>query len=280
MEIKNIQLKDIVVEENVRLDNRDKNLVPLMESITQDGLMQPIGVRKKKGHYEYVWGFRRMSAFKKLGKKTIPAHIILDGENVNEKDAAIMNLIENLNRMDVSPFELGRKCHWLKKEGLTTPEIAIRLGLPKNKINTAIDLYSSNLPEDVKGDIVYFEPGRGNDVKTTGRISASTAHDLSKLNLPSEKIKILAKELKERGWSGEQLRQIGQLIHTGMDLTVAIEEVDKWEHRVIHFILDVKKRKEIEDKYKKKITTIIKEILFGKIPYEQGLIWKQKGGTN
>lgn len=73
----------------------------LCESIKQNGLLQPITVRRADGGYELIAGERRLRACKQAGLKTIPA-IIYELDSVS---AALFTLIENLQRSDLSCFE-------------------------------------------------------------------------------------------------------------------------------------------------------------------------------
>lgn len=84
----------------------------LAESIKNQGLMQPILVRplKKSGSvkYEIVAGERRFRAAEIAGLKTIPALV----REIEDKNAAIMGLIENMQREDLNPLE---EAHGVKR---------------------------------------------------------------------------------------------------------------------------------------------------------------------
>jgi ParB family chromosome partitioning protein len=111
MEIKEIKLEDIQVSKfNTRKDLEagieDASLEDLANSIREKGLLNPITVmRVKNGKYDLVAGQRRFLACKKIGFQTIPA-IIRD--DLNETDATILSLIENVQRADMNPMDKAK----------------------------------------------------------------------------------------------------------------------------------------------------------------------------
>lgn len=111
MEVKEIKLEDIQVSEfNTRKDLEagveDASIEDLANSIREKGLLNPITVmRLKNGKYDLVAGQRRFLACKKIGLQTIPA-IIRD--DLNETDATILSLIENVQRADMNPMDKAK----------------------------------------------------------------------------------------------------------------------------------------------------------------------------
>lgn len=135
MEIKEISLSKIKRAENYRIKKGD--VADLMSSIKENGLLQPVGVKKDKANFILIFGNRRFESYKKLGRKTIPCHIMDDSKN-----DIIINLIENIQRKDTTLFEVGRAIFYLRKEGLSDSEISIRLGVSKTFIKSSIDVYN------------------------------------------------------------------------------------------------------------------------------------------
>jgi len=86
--------------------NFDTNEIEnLTLSIKELGIIQPITVRKiDSGNFEIISGERRFRASKKAGLKTIPCYI--KGVN-NETDLLKMSLVENIQRVDLDPIEIG-----------------------------------------------------------------------------------------------------------------------------------------------------------------------------
>src|SRR3984885_1277992 len=88
----------------------EENLWKLAKSLRQEGLIQPITVRKLlpmagdrvDPGYELVSGERRMRAAKLLGWAKIEARVI---SVISEGEVAAKGLIENLQREDLNPIE-------------------------------------------------------------------------------------------------------------------------------------------------------------------------------
>lgn len=79
----------------------EDELSTLAKSIEENGLIQPISVRKIKGGFELIAGERRVRACKLIGKQKIEA-IVYD---IDDEDSAVWALIENLQRSDLGPFD-------------------------------------------------------------------------------------------------------------------------------------------------------------------------------
>ena len=111
MEVREIDISSIRVSElNVRKDleagTEDTDIGGLAKSIADQGLLSPITVVKlPDGKYDLIIGQRRYLACKKLGWTKIPA-IIRD--TMEETDAVVLSLIENVHRADVSPIDKSR----------------------------------------------------------------------------------------------------------------------------------------------------------------------------
>lgn len=100
--IVNIDLNDLQDFKNHPfkvLDNNDMNI--LVESIKQNGVINPIIVRKYNTKYEILSGHRRSYASRIAGLKTIPAII----KEINDYDATIAMVDSNLNREKILPSE-------------------------------------------------------------------------------------------------------------------------------------------------------------------------------
>jgi ParB family chromosome partitioning protein len=118
----------------------------LCESIKQYGVLQPINVRKiSLNSYELVAGERRLRAATLAGLKEIPAIII----NVNDNESAVMALIENLQREDLSYMEEAESYNCLiHQHGFTQEELAHKIGKSQSTVANKIRLLK--LPPMVK----------------------------------------------------------------------------------------------------------------------------------
>ena len=123
-----------------RTNFNEQELAGLAASIRENGLLQPIAVRKKEDGYELVAGERRLRACKMAKMQTIPA-ILCD--YADDKTAA-MGLLENLQRENLNPFEQAQGLRdvmvlW----DCTQAEAAKRLGMAQPTLATSCDFCSS-----------------------------------------------------------------------------------------------------------------------------------------
>lgn len=80
----------------------DDDMVQLIDSIRENGLITPIIVRPKpKGRYEMISGHRRLYACRYLGYKTIPGQVL----ELDRNEATIMMVDSNLTRTTILPSE-------------------------------------------------------------------------------------------------------------------------------------------------------------------------------
>lgn len=138
--------------------NFDKNsLEELADSILQNGLLQPILVREYgEGRYQIIAGERRFRASKIAGLSEIPA-IILDKD---DKKAAEIALIENIQREDLNPIEEAMAFKALAEEyALTQEELSARVGKSRSAIANSTRLL--DLPEDVLSMVASGEISAG-----------------------------------------------------------------------------------------------------------------------
>lgn len=121
----------------------EEKIRELAESIRENGLLQPIIVVKKHDNtYELIAGERRLSAFKVLGEKHIPAII----ETIDEEKSAILALVENLQRVDLNFFEQAYAINKLVKEyGISQKEVAVKLGKQQSTVANKLRLLKLSL---------------------------------------------------------------------------------------------------------------------------------------
>lgn len=79
----------------------EEALQELANSISAQGIVQPIVVRKAGSHYELIAGERRWRAAQLVGLESIPAVI----KEIDTRSAAAISLIENIQREDLNPLE-------------------------------------------------------------------------------------------------------------------------------------------------------------------------------
>ena len=122
----------------------------LAESIYTCGLLQPITVRRRPDRsYELVAGERRLRACRLLGHRTIRAIVT----ELDDRQSAVLALVENLQRADLSPFEQARGISELiGRYGLTQEEAALRLGMAQSTVANKLRLLK--LPKQVQQVVI------------------------------------------------------------------------------------------------------------------------------
>lgn len=169
---------------------RDDSLEELAASIERHGLIQPITVkRQEEGHYLLVAGERRLRAFEKLQKATIPA-IVTNG---NAEEIA---LIENIQREDLNPLEEAEALErMMNRHHYTQEELGKVIGKAQNTVSETLQLTS--LPERVK------EEYRTSD---TRMVSKSALVELSRMKDPDQQCSIWD-AMKEGKWTVRDTRR-------------------------------------------------------------------------
>lgn len=109
----------------------------LAESIRASGLLQPITVRKLRTGYQIISGERRLRASRMAGLRQIPC-IVQDSD---ESQSALLALVENLQRSDLSLFEEAEAISALIQNfGLNQQEAARRLGIAQSTLSNKLRL--------------------------------------------------------------------------------------------------------------------------------------------
>lgn len=128
---------------------QEEELRSLAQSITENGLLQPVTVRRENGIYYLVAGERRLRACKLAGLKDIPA-IISDCE---PEDSAVLALLENVQRRDLHMFEQANAIvNLLREWQITQEEAARRLGMSQSYLANKVRLLK--LSSEEKSEII------------------------------------------------------------------------------------------------------------------------------
>jgi ParB family chromosome partitioning protein len=100
-------------------------LEALASSISEMGLLQPVNVRKTGERYQIIAGERRLRAHKLLGRHSIEALI----SHAEDSDMAVQALAENIDREDLSDFEIGKALRQVENLFPSKKKLAESLGL-------------------------------------------------------------------------------------------------------------------------------------------------------
>ena len=109
----------------------------LSESIAAYGILQPLTVRAQNGGYELVAGERRWRAARMAGLRQVPCLLA----RVDEEDAALLALIENLQRRDLDYMEEASAiARLLRRYGLSQQQAAEKLGRSQSAVANKLRL--------------------------------------------------------------------------------------------------------------------------------------------
>ena len=209
----------------------ETQLSELSDSIKQNGVLQPILVRKKGDKYEIVAGERRYQASKLAGLKEIPAIV----REIDDAEVFQLALIENLQRSDLTPIEEARGYRQLlDTKGLTQEGLAKILSKSRSAIANTLRLM--DLPQEVQ------------DMMEEGQITAGHARAI--LAVPSEegRIKLAQKvvaenltvrqtenlaplfsvtrdEIKPKNPSPQYFKRAARTLRQALDTTVKVKQV-------------------------------------------------------
>lgn len=222
-------------------------LEELAESITQNGLLQPILVREyADGRYQIIAGERRFRASKIAGLTEIPA-IILDK---TDRAVAEISLIENIQREDLNPVEEAMAYKALAEEyNLTQEELAYKVGKSRSAIANTTRLL--DLPEAV---LTLVADG-----------SISQGHGRTLLGLKDrDNMLLLAKKVTELDLSVRQLEEEVKRANKAPKKIVSEEDeelpvVDYFRELEIRVQSELGRKVKIEGKGRKKAITLYYE---------------------
>jgi len=131
-----------------RLNFVEHELAGLARSIKEQGIIQPLLVRKDHNGYELVAGERRLRAAKQAGFSQVP--VIL--KSITDTELLEMSIVENVQRTDLNPLEEAEAYHQLIAEfNLTQDQASERIGKSRSAIANFLRL--RQLPDPIKADI-------------------------------------------------------------------------------------------------------------------------------
>jgi ParB family chromosome partitioning protein len=109
----------------------------LADSIREHGILQPILVTPVGDRFEVIAGNRRLQAARMVGLERLPAAV---REDLDESRRMLVNLVENAQRVDLSPAERVAAVRQLASVGLGVPEIARGTGLAASTVSRWVRL--------------------------------------------------------------------------------------------------------------------------------------------
>ncbi|SAL67474.1 parB-like partition proteins [Caballeronia udeis] len=125
----------------------EAKLSELAESIREVGLMQPIVVRRFEDIYQIVAGERRWRAHKLIEKDEIKAVVV----DCSDADMAVLALVENVSRDDLSDYEIATSLRRTEREFPDRKRMAEALGMSRSGLYQFLSF--ENLPDFIRKDL-------------------------------------------------------------------------------------------------------------------------------
>ena len=191
-EFKIVQIKDIQKNPyQPRKEFSEEKIQALAQSIKENGLIQPIIVRKSPVlGYEILAGERRYRASIAAGLSEVPVIV----KQLSDQDMMLHSIIENLQRENLNPIEEAKAYQSLIDKGFTHTEIAEKMGKSRPYITNLVRLLG--LPKHILTEV---ESGK-----------LSQAHARLLIQLSSDKQDKLLNRIQTENLSVRQVEQILQ----------------------------------------------------------------------
>jgi ParB family chromosome partitioning protein len=180
------------------LNSRDRNMKvfeEIVDNIRTIGLKKPITVTERhtegeqEPSYLLVCGEGRMNAFRILGETHIPALVI----DVNDEDAFIMSLAENIARRGYRPLEILADIEVLRNRGYSADTIIEKTGLSSKYVKDIVFLLEKGEERLIEG-------------VQRGAIPLTTALEIARANENSESEEANLGDMLQEAYENGQLK--------------------------------------------------------------------------
>lgn len=206
--VQHIPIADIEANPNQPRREFDVDgLRQLAASIEAHGIIQPITLRKvRASKFQIISGERRFRAAQQAGLTELPAYI----READDQSLLEMALVENIQRQDLNPLEVGMSFRHLMEEcDLTQESLAKRVGMGRSSVANFLRMLE--LPEQLQGMLRAGQLGlghakalaglRGHDAKYTQIALAE------KTVAEGVSVRELERWVKQGGWKAPTKKQ-------------------------------------------------------------------------
>jgi len=151
----------------------EAKIAELSESIRNQGILQPLVVRKIPQGYELILGERRFRAAQRAQLERVPVIV----KEASDAESLEMALVENIQREELTPIEEALAYRQLMEEfHLTQEQVALRVGKSRPVVTNLLRVL--NLPEDIKENV------------DRGTLTVGHARALLALNMPEQQLEM------------------------------------------------------------------------------------------
>ena len=161
----------------------EQKIAELADSVRDQGILQPLVVRKVAGGYELILGERRFRAAQRAEMEHVPVIV----KEASDAESLEMALVENIQREELTPIEEALAYRQLMEEfDLTQEQVARRVGKSRPTVTNLLRVL--NLPDEIR------------DAVDAGSLSAGHARALLALDAPAEQLRV-GRRVIQRGLS-------------------------------------------------------------------------------
>lgn len=161
----------------------DQKIAELADSVRDQGILQPLVVRKVAGGYELILGERRFRAAQRAEMEHVPVIV----KDASDAESLEMALVENIQREELTPIEEALAYRQLMEEfDLTQEQVARRVGKSRPTVTNLLRVL--NLPDEIR------------DAVDAGSLSTGHARALLALDTPVEQLRV-GRRVIQRGLS-------------------------------------------------------------------------------
>ncbi len=174
----------------------EEQLAELTASVRENGIIQPIIVRKSEKGFEIIAGERRYRAARAAGLLTVPAFV----RQATDDEMLELALVENIHRSDLNPIERAKAYqNFVNTFNLSQTDAAKRLGEDRTVVSNYMRLL--DLPSDIK------------QMLSEGQLSMGHARAI--LALPTDELR---RKLANRALAGRlSVREVERLVRKFLD---------------------------------------------------------------
>jgi ParB family chromosome partitioning protein len=195
-----------------RMKFSNDELESLAQSIGEQGIIQPLVVRRIEDGYELVAGERRLRACRMVGLERLPCIV----KNITDAQLLEMSLVENIQRENLNPMEEAEAYHRMMTEfELTQDEAAVRVGKSRSAVANYLRL--RQLPDEVKASIIDGNLSMGHarallGISSRAQLIAMWQAVISK-GLSVRQTEVLVNRIKKEKKGGEKRKSTSEDIY-------------------------------------------------------------------
>lgn len=188
-----LPVAEILVESNIRRTADDQLGVSLAATVKQRGVLQPVTVYERDGRFVLLHGHRRLEAAKLAELASVPAFIVpapIDGAS-----RVVLQLVENIQRQDLSVYEKAIAYASLLKHGVTLQALSADIGSSPSNISKHVALLSL--------------PAEQLELVRAGKIGLRDAYDMKCIKDPEAQAAFARRiigDTSDRGATSEQAK--------------------------------------------------------------------------